>query len=286
MTRIRFASAVLAVGALVLAGCGKDDSPKAASSTTAKTKAVTVQLADTSLGKVLVDGEGMTLYMFAKDSGGKSVCVAACATTWPALTVTGTPTPGDGIEDEDLATITRDDGGTQVTFYGKPLYRYAADKAPGDVNGQGVGGVWFAVQASGEPVAAASSSTTAAAAGATTTTAAAAAAVKPHSSATTAAVAAAEPHATTTAPQPSVNRAALTIQNFAFSPPVLNVPVGTVVTATNGDGVTHTWTSDSGSWDSDNIAQGATYSHTFSSPGTFTYHCEIHKSMKGTVQVG
>ena len=89
---------------------------------------------------------------------------------------------------------------------------------------------------------------------------------------------------TTAAPRPA-NRQAITIQNFTFSPPVLDVALGTVVTATNRDEAPHTWTADDDSWDSGDLAQNASYSHTFNSPGTFTYSCEIHASMKGTVRV-
>jgi len=64
------------------------------------------------------------------------------------------------------------------------------------------------------------------------------------------------------------------------------VAVGTEVTVTNQDGPTHTWTADDGSWRSGDLATGATFRHTFAAAGTFTYHCEIHASMKGTVNVG
>ena len=98
---------------------------------------------NTSLGSVLVDGTGMTLYLFAKDTAGsgKSACAGACATNWPPLTVTGVPAKPTGATGT-LATITRDDGSVQLTYNGMPLYRYAADKAAGDTKGDGVGGVW------------------------------------------------------------------------------------------------------------------------------------------------
>ncbi|MBW3668981.1 MAG: cupredoxin domain-containing protein [Actinobacteria bacterium] len=89
---------------------------------------------------------------------------------------------------------------------------------------------------------------------------------------------------TTTAP-PAGPTAAITIQNFAFSPPVLNVTAGTTVTATNRDSAPHSWTADDGSWDSGTLGQNASFSHRFGRSGTFSYYCAIHPSMKGTVNV-
>lgn len=78
---------------------------------------------------------------------------------------------------------------------------------------------------------------------------------------------------------------AVTIQNFAFGPATLDVAVGTTVTWTNQDSTSHTATADDGSFDSKPIAAGATFSQTFSTAGTFTYHCSIHSSMTGTITV-
>jgi predicted lipoprotein with Yx(FWY)xxD motif len=156
MMRPRLVFALASVLLVVLAGCGDDDDPttaasdtSAASSTTAAEAKATVELAMTSLGDVLADGQGRTLYLFTKDSEGKSACSGQCATTWPPLAAEGEPTAGKGVDQDDLGTITRDDGTKQVTYYGHPLYTYAGDSKPGDVNGQNVGGVWFAVAADG-----------------------------------------------------------------------------------------------------------------------------------------
>ncbi len=78
---------------------------------------------------------------------------------------------------------------------------------------------------------------------------------------------------------------AVTIQNFAFGPADLTVAVGTTVTWTNMDSATHTVTADDGSFDSNNLATSATFTQTFSTAGTFTYHCKIHSTMKATVTV-
>lgn len=98
-----------------------------------------------TLGTILVDSSGMTLYIFKNDSPGQSTCTDTCAQRWPPLTVSsGTqPTAATGIPDT-LGTITRSDGTTQVTYNGMPLYHYAGDTKPGDTNGQGLLNLWFA----------------------------------------------------------------------------------------------------------------------------------------------
>ncbi len=109
-----------------------------------------VATADSDLGQILVDGEGFTLYLFDNDSEGESACTDDCAETWPPLT--GEATAGEGADAALLGTITREDGSEQVTYNGHPLYRFAPDEAPGDVNGQGVGEVWWVVSPEGESI--------------------------------------------------------------------------------------------------------------------------------------
>ena len=114
----------------------------------------TVNLGDTSLGSVLVDGDGKTLYIFTPDaaSAGKSVCNGDCAAAWPPLLGDAAPTLGTGLEADDFTTITRDDGTTQIAFYGMPLYYFAADAAAGDVKGQGLNDKWYVIGAEGTPI--------------------------------------------------------------------------------------------------------------------------------------
>jgi predicted lipoprotein with Yx(FWY)xxD motif len=101
---------------------------------------------DANLGDILVDGKGMTLYLFTKDQVNVSNCNGGCAAAWPPLVVAAgqNPTAGDGVTGK-LDAITRTDGSRQVTYNGLPLYYFASDSKPGDTNGQGVGGVWFIV---------------------------------------------------------------------------------------------------------------------------------------------
>ena len=110
-----------------------------------------MQLTDSDLGSILVDADGMTLYLFESDTAGASTCTADCAATWPPL-IADSPTAGEGVDEALLGTTTRDDGEVQVTYDGHPLYGFASDEAPGDTEGQGVGDVWFVVDASGKAV--------------------------------------------------------------------------------------------------------------------------------------
>ncbi|MDP9265128.1 MAG: hypothetical protein M3O91_03265 [Chloroflexota bacterium] len=97
------------------------------------------------LGKILTASNGATLYTFKRDSANTSNCTDACATTWPPYVVSGAViAPPDLVG--KVGTAPRSDGSMQVTYNGMPLYRYGADRAPGDVNGEGIGGNWFSVK--------------------------------------------------------------------------------------------------------------------------------------------
>ncbi|HWR67159.1 MAG TPA: hypothetical protein VN364_13660 [Bellilinea sp.] len=97
-----------------------------------------------TLGKFLVDEDGMTLYLFTKDTPGVSNCTGNCLTAWPPLLTVGSPRADDGVVGK-LGTITLADGTLQVTYNDMPLYYYISDVNPGDTVGQNVGGVWFVV---------------------------------------------------------------------------------------------------------------------------------------------
>jgi predicted lipoprotein with Yx(FWY)xxD motif len=98
---------------------------------------------DSSVGTVLTDANGMTLYTFDKDSDGVSACYDQCAANWPPLTA-----PADAAAEDDFKPIARTDGSMQWTYYGKPLYLWVKDTNPGDVTGDGVGGVWHVAKPS------------------------------------------------------------------------------------------------------------------------------------------
>ena len=105
-----------------------------------------------SLGKHLVDADGMTLYLFTRDERNVSNCSGGCATAWPPMLVHGDPIPFGGLNAGRLSTIERSDGGTQATFNGKPLHYYVNDENPGDTLGQDRGDVWFLVSPDGGPI--------------------------------------------------------------------------------------------------------------------------------------
>ena len=104
------------------------------------------------LGKFLVDDAGRTVYMFTKDSKDTSVCYDKCEQAWPPLLSQGAPTLDSALQSSLIGQTTRKDGTTQVTYNGMPLYYYTPDLAPGDVKGQGVGNVWYVVDADGKVV--------------------------------------------------------------------------------------------------------------------------------------
>jgi predicted lipoprotein with Yx(FWY)xxD motif len=160
--------------ALLLAACGGGDSnnsasTKARTSTTASSgasssatssptttvaapattaQAATVMTANSSLGTILVNVEGKTLYAFANDQGTTSACTGGCATIWPPLMASGTPVAGNGVDGSKLSAAPSG----QVAYNGHLLYTYAQDMAAGDTKGQGIGGIWHVVSPSGEPI--------------------------------------------------------------------------------------------------------------------------------------
>jgi predicted lipoprotein with Yx(FWY)xxD motif len=178
MIRIRVLGALAATIVLVGAGCGGDDSeaplePEPGATTeepeaedepgeeepTAEESPeddeaadATVAVAEAGPGTILVDGAGMSLYMYDPDAQGPSTCYDDCATQWPPLVVEADPVAGDGVDAALLSTVERDDGTTQVTYDGWPLYAWAQDSASGDTTGQGVGGVWWVIGPDGAPI--------------------------------------------------------------------------------------------------------------------------------------
>ena len=163
--------AAMALGTLGLAACGASggaagsgttaaNAPVSSASSSSMAPAAALKTAKTSLGAVVVNGAGRTLYEFDKDTkgSGKSACNAGCIGLWPAVTASGTPTV-TGVTGT-VGTITRDDGTKQVTLNGRPLYTYAGDSKPGDTTGQGYMGIWWVVGPNGAEMTAAPSAST------------------------------------------------------------------------------------------------------------------------------
>ena len=167
MTRTRSitflaSGAALLLVALAVAGCGSSgSSSSSAPPTTPSGRQATVGISNSGLGKILVNSQGRTLYLFGKDSGTTSACTGACAGNWPPLRVNGKPTLGSGATASLVGTIQRADGKPQVTYNGHPLYLFKGDKQPGDTNGEGLtafGGTWYVLSSSGNQVVAQSPS--------------------------------------------------------------------------------------------------------------------------------
>lgn len=179
MRRTSILTTALAAGAIVLAGCGSDEpvddvaidagagdseaaeSPEEspaeppAESSPAESPAGdgVLATAETDLGTIVVDGEGMTAYVFDRDTpgSGASSCSGQCLEAWPPIVAESEDPQVEGVTGE-VGTITRDDGTLQVTLEGWPLYLWQGDAAPGDTTGQGVNDVWWVVSPDGTKI--------------------------------------------------------------------------------------------------------------------------------------
>lgn len=118
--------------------------------TAAPATSTDLEVADTALGEILVDGSGRTLYLFVPDAQGDSTCYDECEQNWPPLT--GEPAAGEGIDATLIGSTTRTDGAVQATFNGWPLYYFGGDAATGDTNGQGLNDVWYVVSTAGDAI--------------------------------------------------------------------------------------------------------------------------------------
>jgi predicted lipoprotein with Yx(FWY)xxD motif len=127
----------------------------AAASEAAGAKGPVVSTATTSLGRILVDARGHTLYLFGKDHNAKSACSGACAAAWPPLIATAKPRAGAGARASRLGTTRRADGRLQVTYNRHPVYTFVKDTKKGQTNGEGLtafGATWDALSAAGAKV--------------------------------------------------------------------------------------------------------------------------------------
>ena len=158
---------------------------------------------------------------------------------------------GDGVTGT-FATVKRDDGTTQVTYAGAPIYYFAKDTKAGDVTGQGVGGVWFVAAVAGGPGGADGL------------------------------------RCAGLRRRVRCGRRWNTGEDHRLRLRPGNASTSRSVAASRGRiraPTAHTVTADDGSFDSKSLASNATFSQTFAKAGTFAYHCAIHPGMKGTVTV-
>ena len=131
---------------------GRYGNPSARAGGSSSTPGGAPTTAGSRFGTILVTPQRMTMYAFAIDTRGQSRCTGSCATYWPPVPATDAPTHAVPGITATFGSITRSDGTKQLTVDGFPMYTYAADRSPGDVNGQGVnasGGLWWTVSPNG-----------------------------------------------------------------------------------------------------------------------------------------
>ena len=160
-TTLLIAAVAAAAIGLLVTGCGGSaysagsyGSPVPASAATGSA-AAGVGLRNTPLGRVVVDDNGRTLYLFEKDKNRRSACYGQCAMYWPPLLTHGKPAARSGAKQALLGTIRRADGSRQVTYAGHPLYRYVQDRQPGQTTGEGLqlfGGGWDVLSPAGKKI--------------------------------------------------------------------------------------------------------------------------------------
>ena len=117
--------------------------------------AAKVAVAKSSLGRILVNGQGRSVYLFEKDRRRASTCYGACASAWPPVTTNRAPIAGKGLVTAMLGTRKRRNGTLQVTYNGHPLYTYADDAKAGQMNGEGsnaFGGAWYVLSPAGKKI--------------------------------------------------------------------------------------------------------------------------------------
>lgn len=143
---------IVSVAVLALAACAKSSNgsnPGQGGGASSGSSGGVGTVKISGVGTVLDDSKGFTLYHLTSERASNIQCTGNCATTWPPLVAPGGNVPSASGLTGKLGTVTRPDGGVQVTYNGLPLYTYSGYSAPGQANGQGISGVWFAVPASG-----------------------------------------------------------------------------------------------------------------------------------------
>jgi predicted lipoprotein with Yx(FWY)xxD motif len=127
----------------------------ASASSSSASGSTKIAVASSKLGRILVNGSGRTLYLFARDRQGKSACSGSCAVYWPPLIAAGKLSAVAGARASLLGKTRRPDGRLQVTYRNHPLYRYAGDASQGQTNGQGLdtsGGEWWVLSPAGNKI--------------------------------------------------------------------------------------------------------------------------------------
>jgi predicted lipoprotein with Yx(FWY)xxD motif len=130
-------------------------SPATSLATIGSAQSAKVALSRSALGRILVDSQGRTLYLFEKDKRGRSACASTCATYWPPLLTHGKPAASQGVKGSLLGITHRAGGLAQVTYAGHPLYRFVQDTRAGQTKGQDsqeFGASWYVLSATGKKI--------------------------------------------------------------------------------------------------------------------------------------
>jgi predicted lipoprotein with Yx(FWY)xxD motif len=151
LTALAVAAVTIAAAAVAVILLTRSSSPAAPRAAT-PAAAPSVRVARTKLGRILVNGQGRTLYLYMKDRGTKSACSRRCSQVWPPATVAGEPTAGPGVAAAKLTTTPGADNSRQLVYNGHPLYTLTADVRPGQINGEGFLGTWYVISAQGKRI--------------------------------------------------------------------------------------------------------------------------------------
>ena len=138
-----------------LAACGTAATNYGGGAASSPSTSSTISVRASSLGQILVGGNGKSLYLFEADTGTQSTCSGACAQAWPPLTTRAAPSVAGTASPALLGTTSRSDGTKQVTYNGHPLYYFVGDNKPGDTNGEGstaFGAGWDVLSPSGAKI--------------------------------------------------------------------------------------------------------------------------------------
>jgi predicted lipoprotein with Yx(FWY)xxD motif len=149
--RARIGALAAPILLLILAACGSNGDGDGAQTPASDTPdaTTTVKVADSELGRILVDESGRALYAFTKDKAQSSNCDEKCIAVWPALTSTET-VAGEGADTALIGHTDPAEGPQQATYNQWPLYYYVGDMVAGDVNGQGIDDEWFVLGPDGK----------------------------------------------------------------------------------------------------------------------------------------
>jgi predicted lipoprotein with Yx(FWY)xxD motif len=151
LTAVAVTVVTIAAAAVAVILLTRSSSP-AAPHASAPAPAPSVRVAQTKLGRILVNGQGRTLYLYMKDRGTKSACSRRCSQVWPPAKVSGAPTAGPGVAAAKLTTTRGADNSRQLVYNGHPLYTLTADVRPGQINGEGFLGTWYVISAAGKRI--------------------------------------------------------------------------------------------------------------------------------------